>query len=434
MLQNILLFLLSIIVPITTIGNNIIRDSEIEETIRAIADPIIRAAKLEVKIYLVNSNELNAFTAGGNQIYIYSGLISKFPEIDVIRGVIAHEIGHIVGRHVVRQAENIDIYNKVALSSIAVGLASSLSGNVELASAMVLGGIHFSERSLLSYSRGFESAADQTALRLLESSGNSCKGMISFFEYMEQQHHGTFVNPYDQTHPSSRERLVLLRNFYQKSKFKNSSNAADLEYKFARSAAKLLAFTIDPKKLSDNQLQEYNSEIRHYIKAIIYFRMSDFNNSILHIDQLLALKPNDPFYNELKGQILFEFGKKEALTFYTIAAKLRPNDLLIKLGQAIVGITIYEHQAEKMQTFYQSLQRIAEKENDNPVVLYYLAVYYEQTGRQAESLLSLAMLAYKTGNVLEAQRLARAAIKGFKLHSPNWYKANDIIVSETKEQ
>lgn len=409
----------------------IIRDSEIEETINLIADPIVKAAGLKsLKIYLIDDEALNAFTAGGNELYINSGLIIQFKDIDVIRGVIAHEVGHILGKHIIRQSENIDNYSKAALSAVAIGLASAATGNNSLASAIALGGMHFSERSILSYSRTYESSADQTAVKLLEQSGNTVKGMTKFFEYMEKQHRGSFINPYEQTHPLSSERLVALRNFYQQSKFKESQNSKELQYKFARSAIKLTAFTTNPKKLLQSINQSMPVELVNYAKAIAYFRTGDLNQSVAYIDKLIELKPNDPFYQELKGQILFEFGKAESLHYYTKAAQLRPNDLLIKLARSIVGITLYTNQPNKMLGFYQDLKLVSAKEEDNILALYYLAIYYEQTGQRYESLLNSAIIALKTGDLERAKGLARAALKGLTPNTPSWYKANDIILIE----
>lgn len=429
-LKNLSLFL--ILFVFCEANANMIRDSEIEETLHLIAEPIMKQANLkDLKIYLINDENLNAFTAGGNELYLNSAMITKFGDIDVVRGVIAHEIGHILGKHIIRQSENINIYNKVALSSIAIGLATSVAdGNPTLATAIALGGMHFAERSILSYSRTFESSADQTALKLLEQSGHTSKGMIKFFEYMEKQPKGLFINPYDQTHPLSNERLVALKSFYQRSKFINSQNSKELEYKFARSAAKLQAFTENPKKLLLSLPSSIPSEFLHYMKAIIYLRIGDLHNSSFHINKLLELKPKDIFYQELKGQILFEFGKKEALDCYIIAAKIRPNDLLIRLSKGIVGITVYLEQPAKMPEFYQDLKLVLDKEPNNLLALYYLAIYYEKMGQRYQSLLNSALIAAKTGELPRAKALARAAIKGLKLNSPAWYKANDIILME----
>ena len=123
-------------INLSSFADMIIRDSEIEATMQAITDPLAKAANLKnVKIYIINDDSLNAFTYGGHEIFIYSGLIKKFPDIDVIRGVIAHEIGHIYGQHVSRQSQNADSYGKVVLSSIAaaIGLMSLAKGDLNVA-------------------------------------------------------------------------------------------------------------------------------------------------------------------------------------------------------------------------------------------------------------------------------------------------------------
>ena len=425
-----LLFILLILIPSFATGNNIIKDSEIEEAINLVVRPIIKATNLQkLEIHIVNDGSLNAFTIGNNEIYINSGLINQFQNMDIIRGVIAHEIGHILGKHIIRQSENIDNSNKFLFSSIAIGLAGALvSGNVAVINPAIFGGIHVAERSILSHSRTFESSADQTSLRLLEQSGYTCKGMIEFFEYMNRYHSNSFVNKYDQTHPLSQERLTSIRNFYNKSKFQHKRNEPELEYKWDRAIAKLKAFTIEPQKILSLITKSSSNEITHYIKAINYFRNSDINNSIKYVDKLISLKPQDPFYHELKGQILFEFGKKEALDSYRTATKFRPDDLLIRLSQVIVGISIYADDIEKMQEFYKDLKFISNKEPDNITALYYLSVFYEKTGHKSESLLASAIIAYKTGNFDRAKSYAKEAIKGLIIKSPDWHKANDIIL------
>lgn len=432
-MKNKIIFFLFVLFSFSSKGTNIIRDSEIEETVKIIAQPLFEASgQREIKIYLIQDDDLNAFTPGGAEIYINSGMITRFSDIDVLRGVIAHEIGHILGKHSLRMQENIDTYSKAALSTIAIGLAgtalSKSSGSA--LPAIMLGGLHFSQRSILSHSRAFESSADQAAIKLLEKAKYSSLGMIKFFEYMARQHNTMLINPYDQTHPLSNDRLITLKSSLIKSKYKDAKNSADLEYKFSRSAAKLTAFTADPKKLLKSIQPNLNEEIINYIKAICYFRMGDLNKSKEYIDKLISLRPNDAFYHELKGQILFEFGNEKSLESYTKALKLKPNDLLIKLSRAIVGITIFSSQPNKIQQFYQDLKLVSEKEPQNILPLYYMAIYYEKLGLINESRLNTALIAYKNGELELAKKLAKIAIKGLKQGTPDWYKANDIILTE----
>ena len=414
-------------------AGGVIRDSEIEETLQNIALPLSKAANIKsLKIILIDDDGLNAFTFGGSAIYIYSGLIKQFPDIDVVRGVIAHEIGHILGQHASRQMQNSDLYNKVIASSIAatIGLIGLSKGNAELGIVPALSGLHVAERSMLAHSRTFESSADQTAFKLLEKTGNTNKGMIKFFEYMNNQHRGMDINPYEQTHPLSNDRLSAIRSFYQKSKFKSSRDSSIMLFEFQRSSAKLVAFTSNLKRLDKITKISHNDEINNYFNAIKYFRKSELNKAINYIDALLNVRPTDPFYNELKGQILFDFGNKEALVYYDKACASKPKDILLKLSRAIVGINIYNNQSPELKKYYQDLQEVLHQESDNITALFYLSIYYEKIGALGESLLTKATIALKSNELQRAKKLARTALNILEKNSPAWHRANDIILTE----
>ncbi|MGV2432549.1 MAG UNVERIFIED_CONTAM: M48 family metalloprotease [Rickettsiaceae bacterium] len=154
-----------------TFAENIVRDSEIESVINDAISPIVRAAGMpEINIVLLENNEVNAFTFGNNEIIVHTGLIAKFPDIDVFKGVIAHEIGHILGHHVPRQMQNLENQKKIALASVALGIASAVaSANPEAIAAGAIGGMDMAEKTLLKYSRTYESSADQAAFKLLKN-------------------------------------------------------------------------------------------------------------------------------------------------------------------------------------------------------------------------------------------------------------------------
>lgn len=407
-----------------------------------IAEPIFKAANLEnTKIYLVQDESFNAFTTLGDRIYIFSGLINQMPDIDILRGIIAHEAGHIVGGHIARQDENMQNANKIAVSSMALGLLGVMAGNPVAALAPMAMGVHIADRRTMAYSRAMESSADQAALKFLEQSGNSAKGMLESFEYLHRQHNTALINPYDQTHPMSNDRLSIVKDCYQKSKHRDGQNSPALQYSFARSSAKLLAFTMtSPKELlksitTHNKInlpkvirdKPYSDEIYAYMRAILYFRLGNRQEAIKAVNDLIAQKPKDPFYHELKGQILFEFGKKEAIDSYSIASSLRPNDLLIRLSKGVVGITVHRNSTAAMKPFYEDLKIVNEREPENILPYYYLAVYYEKAGMQYENLLNSAIIAQKTGEPKMAKALAAAALKGLKPGSPSWYRASDIV-------
>jgi predicted Zn-dependent protease len=406
---------------------NIIRDSEIEEAVNLVVAPLREISGLkDLKIYILDELVPNAFTAGGNEIFITSGLIINYPDPDVLRGVVAHEMGHILGHHVVRRDEVIDNYKKAALGTTALGLATAISGSGGEGLAITLGGIHFSERSIYAYSREFESSADQTAMRLLNKSSNSVVGLIKFFEKMQLQSTDDSFNQYDQTHPLNNERLLILRNFNKKSKFSTSQNNNDIIYKYSRASAKLAAFTVELNKILDYKPKNNVDEITHYMKAIKCFRIGNFNEALSHINFLVTKHPNDPYYHELKAQIYFESGKKAALHEYELAEEGKPNDPLIRLGKAIVGMTNSRGDSGATR-YYKDLLFVLDKEPDNLLALHYMAIYYEQSGLIGKSYLNTALISLKSGRISEARKMATMAINNLKKNSPDWYKAGDIL-------
>ncbi|MFK8039767.1 MAG: M48 family metalloprotease [Rickettsiaceae bacterium] len=411
-------------------GLEVIRDSEIEETLYLIVDPIKKSANLpKLQIYIINDDNANAFTMFKDVIYINSGLIVKYPNIDILRGVMAHEVGHIVGHHLVRQLSNIDSYKTFNFTTSILGvLASVLVGDSNLAIAGYGLGEHIPVRAFLSHSRTNEYAADQTALKLLEASHCSCVGMIELFESFSSLRDPKLINSYVQTHPLDQERISIIRDFCFNSKYRNAKNSDFLSYRLNRASAKLRAFTDNnPKSLLRGASKSYSKDIAKYVQSICYFRMHDMKNSIAYINELIESNPQDPFYNELKAQILFEFGNANSINFYDIASNFRPNDELIELSRAIVGITIYSNKAE-LKPFKTVLDKIILQNPDNILSLQYLAIYYGKIGANAKAQLTSAIIYSKTGELKKAKLFAKYAIKKLKKDSSAWYKANDIIL------
>lgn len=424
-------FLITFSLTFINIANaNIIRDSEIQEAVDLIISPLKKVANLpDLKIHIIDDPTPNAFTAGGNDIFVNSGLIIDFPNPDILRGIIAHEIGHILGNHIVRHQEVIDNYTKASIGATALGLATAISGGAAEGLVIAMGATHFAERSIYAYSRTFESSADQTALKLLEKSSQSSVGLIEFFEKMQIFANSNMQNPYELTHPLSNDRLLILRSFNKRSKFRESQTHDDLLYKYTRSSAKLAAYTLDLDKIFDAKYEENVEEIAHYMKAIKYFRMGNFDDALNHINHLIMKHPADPYYHELKGQIYFEAGKSSALTEYLIACEAKPNDVLIRLGKAIVGITTHQEDAQRLTRFYKDLLFVLENDPDNLLALHYLAKYYEKKGLIGKSRLNTAIIALKSGRVKDARTMAKIALDELPNKSPDWYKAGDILAA-----
>jgi predicted Zn-dependent protease len=235
-------------------AQSLLRDTEIEETLREFTDPILRAGGLtpsSVDIYLVNDPSLNAFVTRGQNIFLHSGLILEANTPNQLKGVIAHETGHITGGHIVRSDYGRRSAYGSMLIAAGIGLAAILAGEGQ-AGALVLGGSQqFGALEALSYSRVNESAADQYAADYMERTGQSGKGLIQFFEKFRAQEVLSQARryPYFRGHPLSADRIDALRERVEESEFTDVTDTPEEIHKHAMMQAKLRGFLNGPAEV-----------------------------------------------------------------------------------------------------------------------------------------------------------------------------------------
>ena len=100
-------FILFALAPFSYAKQNksILFDSETMSWLQDIAEPLLKTADIDpksVNFYIIKSDEINAFVTPNNDIFFYSGLLLKATSAEEVQGVLAHEIGHIKGKHYVK--------------------------------------------------------------------------------------------------------------------------------------------------------------------------------------------------------------------------------------------------------------------------------------------------------------------------------------------
>ena len=113
-------------------AQSILRDAETEALLHDMASPLVKAANLDPKnvdVVLVNDQSINAFVINGQAVYLNAGLINSADTANQVQGVIAHELGHITGGHVIRGDEGGKPATGITLLSLLLGAAAAAAGS-----------------------------------------------------------------------------------------------------------------------------------------------------------------------------------------------------------------------------------------------------------------------------------------------------------------
>jgi predicted Zn-dependent protease len=409
----------------------LIRDAEIENTIRAYATPLFQAAGLsasDVHIYLINDSSLNAFVAGGLNLFLHTGLLMRSKNANQVIGVIAHETGHISGGHLARFQGQMKNASIIAILAMIAGAGVAAAGGGDLGAAIMTGGPALATGKILGYSRAQEAAADQAGLSFLDATGQSAQGLADFFRILEGQEllNVGRQDPYMQTHPLTRERVEAVENHIRTSRYTKTPEPAEFETMHKRMIAKLTGFLSPPSTTLARYKEDDPSVAARYARAIAYYRIPDLNKALPLIDGLIAEEPKNPYFYELKGQMLFENGRiADAVAPYERAVELKPDEATLRVGLARAMIERNDPALNKQAIVH--LQRATRHEPLNSFAWSQLAIAYGRDNQLGMSSLAQAEAALARNNKREAWIQATRAQKQFEQGSRGWLRSQDII-------
>lgn len=413
---------------------SIVRDAEIESTIRFYASPLLGAAGLDsgtVQVHLVNDRSLNAFVANGQRIFVHTGLLIRAQSPGQVIGVLAHEIGHITGGHLARLEDSLSNASTMMIAAMLLGLAAGAatgSGDVMVAGA--LAGQQLAERSFLQYTRGQESAADQAGANFLEASGQSVGGLVGFMKILSNQEAlvAERQDPYVRTHPLSTERVSVLTARNEQSRFRDKPDSPEQVERFKRMQAKLIGYLESVPMVLRQYPVSDTSLYGRYARAHAFFRALEFDKALAEIDSLIAEWPNDPYFEELKGDILINMARvREALGPMQRARDLAPNEPLLAYGLARAQIALED--PAMLPDAIKLLEDSLRQEPDNPGAWQQLAVAHGRNGDIGRAALASAERFLLVGQLRDALGQAERASRLMKEGSPGWLRAQDIAAA-----
>jgi predicted Zn-dependent protease len=419
-------------------AQSVLRDAETEALFRDIAAPLAAAAGLrpgDVKIVLIQNDEINAFVAGGQIVYVHSGLITKADNLNQLQGVVAHEMGHITGGHIIRSSEGIAQATRISLLSLLLGVAAIAAGAGEVGAGIMAAGQQAAMGQFLAFTRTQESSADQAGASFLTRAGISGRGMIEFFKKLQNMEFRLAIpqeDSYARTHPLSGERIAALEETFTTDPAWDRRTPAALEERFQRVRAKLAGYVDQPDRVFIRYPESDRSIEARYARAYAWHRSAHPDRALAEADSLLAARPGDPYFLELKGQIMMESGRpSEALPILREAVAQSRNEPLIAalFGHALIATEDPANYAEAERV----LRVVVARDHENPFAWYQLGIVYDREGDVGRASLATAERYSLTNQPQLAMVNAQNAMVGITSGTPDWIRAQDILLASRAE-
>ncbi|MEA3067262.1 MAG: hypothetical protein QOK41_669, partial [Sphingomonadales bacterium] len=397
-------------------GPSVLRDTETERLFKEMSAPLIQAAGLDpnsAHVVLLNDPEINAFVATGQTVYVQSGLLEATDNVNQLQGVVAHELGHVVAGDAIRSGQGQKQATGISILSLVLGAAALAAGAGDAAMGVMMAGQQAALGEFLAFTRAQEATADASGARFLSKAGISGKGILQFFNKLQNQEYRLAIyskDSFDRDHPLSSERIQALEQKLKADPAYAKPIDPALETRFERVKAKLMGY-VDPKQAVIKYPESDQSVPAHYARAYAYHLGGYPDKAEAEANALLAKDPHDPFFLELKGQILLEGGKPlEALAPLREATQRSGDAPLIAamLGHALVATEDPKNFGEAKQILKVAVNR----DNQDPFAWYQLGIIYDREGDESRAALATAERSNLEGSPKMALASAEMAMKG----------------------
>lgn len=421
-------------------AQSILRDAETEALLQEMMDPLTVAAGMpagSVEVVLINDPSINAFVAGGQRVYVHSGLISAADTANEVQGVLAHELGHITGGHIVRMYEGMGRAQTISIVSLLVGVAAALAGAGDAAMGAMAMGQQAAMGSFLAFNRTQEASADAAGADFLSKAGITGRGSIEFFKKLQNLEFRYGIEQSDEaafsrTHPLSGDRISRLQGVYERDPAWDTPPDAQQQERFERIKAKLYGYLATPARTLSAYPEHMTGTPARYARAYAYHKQARIDEALAETEALLATDPDDPYFLELKGQVLLESGRPaDALAPLRQATRLTGNDPLIAsmFGHALLAT----EDAANLDEAERVLRAAVGRDRENPFAWYQLGVVYGSKGDIPRARLASAEQQMMSNRPQEALHSAESAQQGLPQGSADWIRAQDVAMQARAE-
>ena len=423
-MRKIILFLYILLYWQNAFALSVIRDSEIENTLTGYVRQIFKSVNLppeNAEIVLINDPSINAFVAGGQTIFIHTGLVTTAKNVDDLFFVLSHETGHIVGGHITRGLIAMEKAKTTALiSTLMGGVLAVAAGRPDAGIAVMLGSQTSALGTFVAYRQTEESSADRVAVDVMNKLGYSMQGFTNVMKEIQAQErlNASEDQNYMRTHPLTQDRRQNLQRFIDKSK------PVHQDKNFTRIKAKLAGFLWDTDQIRLKYNGKTNDDL--YARAIADYRDHKTDSALSALEKIINKEPENAYLYELKGQFEFETGRlEEAIMDYKKAVSLLPEAALIRISLA--QSLLERENAGDAKEALEHLNHATLTEADSPLVWQLMAKAYDRLKKPAFATCAMAEFYLTTNKRQQALQMARKALKDLPENSSCAMRMHDIL-------
>ncbi len=432
-MRKFLAFLLCVWIALPARAASLINDTETEKLLYELISPLAVAADIpdgRMKIHIVNDDDFNAFVMGGEDVYLYTGLLRQIKSPGALQAVVAHELGHTLGGHMAQMSARQEAEMKRAMLIQALGVGLMVAGgNPSLGAGVMAGSGGVATQSMLAFSRDEERIADNMGLDLMYRAKLNPNDFVTVLQQMDELTGAmeSRINPNRVNHPLTTERLNNIRAVISERGQGAPAQTHTAEYELVR--AKLIGYLNTPNQVIAKYPTSDTSDAALYARAISRMGAGNLDAARVGTQTLISRHPENPYFYELLGDIEYQFGHyDDSVDAYEQSLKLAPDAPQIQTALALV---LTERNKPDDRTRAIELCRRSLLSAPAPLTYWVMSRAY---GDSDAGRADWAMAEYYNliGKTADAHKYARRARKSLASTAPEYIKSGDILNAKKK--
>ena len=391
----------------TRLAFTLLDDPDISQYINELGSEVLHVASaqyFDYHFFVIKNKEFNAFAAPSGLIFFHSGLLETMGSEDELLSVMAHEVGHVVSRHIASRMEK---GMKVGIGALALAIAGlALGGGGGTASqALITGSMAANQALNLHFSRQDEEEADLLSYGWMKKLGRDPVAMEKMLKTMRRitRYRMGQVPPYLLTHPDPEARLGYIQSLLAIEKgslaggYKLVDNFAFLRFKY-----RVLSQVEDDgqfrnylaSRVTDEHVTPLERTMAKYGLSQVEREANNHERSLTLMREVVAALPDRSILLVDLGREELALGNKpKALELFMKASRQEPADLWAVFQLALVQVELGNIKEAEMNFFtvaretpeyskvYYELGKLRSNQGKKGEASYYLGKYYLYEGR-----------------------------------------------------